>query len=442
MDPRTDYVLRTFGLYYQADLNLIDYGGNNNKGPIVIKKSRAFDTNDVKVDLDNIVWEEWNGSLIPFLFDKKANQIFTNENGKITINYDLVASAFFLLSGYQELSHNNRDDLGRFKFTESIQYKLGITTLPVVNYYFDILKTAFGTILQVPVKTRFIPENGYTACLTHDIDNCENAWIEGSFSALKKGDFLTPFKLLFHKFILGKDQWFNFDEIISIEKSFEARSSFYFLCRKGKFRGKSNADYDITKKKFAAVKANIISNGSECGIHGSFGTHTSSKLLKEDIKKLNSQVWGGRFHFLEFDMHTTPTVLEETGLKYDSTLGFAEHPGFRNSFCYPFYLFDFKNVRTSKVLEIPLILMDSSLQSKNYLHFTPGESFKMIDDIISEIKKYNGVFTILWHSTLFSDYKYKGWKDVYIYFLNQCKKDRVEMVSGLEIAGKFLNHEI
>jgi hypothetical protein len=443
MNRKIQYILDTFTMCYQIDsLPEIGYG-TDMPGQIVIKKSTPdslFD-DQFRIDPQKVIWKEWKGKRVPFLFDNEDQEIITPKDIRIFINYDILASAFYLLSGFQELDKSKRDSLGRFNYTESIQYKLDIVGIPVVNYYFDILKTAIETALHITVEPKFSTDRGFTACLTHDIDNCENAWIEGSYDAIKKGLFFTPFHLLFHKFVLGRDKWFNFKDIHFIEKEYGATSSFYFLCKKGKYMGKNNADYDIADRKFDSVMDDIESIGSEVGIHGSFGTHVDAELLAEDIRKVRRPVYGGRFHFLEFEIERTPKILDEAGLTYDSTLGFAEHPGFRNSFCYPFYLYNFEKDCPTRVLEIPLILMDSSLQSRSYLHVSPLQAREMVDSLTEEIRKFNGIFTILWHSTLFSDYKYKGWKDVYIYFLNKCRQYNAGMIHAKAVADILKRNE-
>jgi len=121
---------------------------------------------------------------------------------------------------------------------------------------------------------------------------------------------------------------------------------------------------------------------------------------------------GNRFHFLMFDPIKTPSILESSGIKYDSTLGFAESIGFRRGTCFPFYLYDFQNQSISNVLEIPLMVMDASLSGQKYMNLNPTSAFSAIKPIIDEVHKFEGVFTILWHNTFFSKYKYTGWSAV------------------------------
>ena len=138
-----------------------------------------------------------------------------------------------------------------------------------------------------------------------------------------------------------------------------------------------------------------------------------------------------------FDPEKTVSVLEESGIKYDSSLSFAEQIGFRRATCYPFYLFNFEKDRISPVIEIPLIVMDSTLSNKKYIELSPQVSLPLIINLVDEIKKFEGVFTILWHNTSFSEYKYTGWKDLYISTLDYCRKNNGLLTTGKSIYEKI-----
>jgi len=61
---------------------------------------------------------------IPVLFD-----------GSGDASFDAVASTFFFLSGWQEVHTKASDEHGRFPFEASIQFKLSMADLPVVDWY-------------------------------------------------------------------------------------------------------------------------------------------------------------------------------------------------------------------------------------------------------------------------------------------------------------------
>lgn len=438
MKNKTKYIFNNFEQFY--DINLSDYDisyGENTNAKIYITKSELVSIFEKKQDIDTskIIFKQWQNKNIPFILDYTDNNIFTETDNQIKINFDIIGASFYLLSGWDEFISAKTDNLGRHIFSDSIQHKLKIIELPVVNYYYDILKTAIEKAYNIKIKYKF---NNPSLCLTHDIDNCQTAWTEAGMYELKKAHFFSVTKLIF-KHIFAQDDWFNFDKILQIENKFDAKSSFYFLPQKGKTpNGFKNADYKIESKKIQQAIKNIKQNGSEVGIHSAFGTHLNVDNFKTDLQKFNNEKpVGGRFHFLMYNNPLTVQVLEKNNILYDSTLGYSEHTGFRNSTAYPFFIYDLQNDKTSNVLEIPLNIMDATLFYKKYMQLDKSQILPKISELLNEVKKFNGVLTILWHNNFFSDYKYKGWKEIYIKILELAKQNNFTFVNGEQILKKL-----
>lgn len=436
-----DYVIQNFRLFYQLGETAIDYGTSGSAGIHIVQGSKVSVFKEkTNIHAEEVVWKTWKGTKIPFLFDRSDHpDIISREGDKVRINYDIIAACFYFLSGWDEHVNTEKDPLGRVLYVHSMINKLGISGLPVVNYYFDILQEAISSVANYPEKKVWTPHD-FAVMLTHDIDSCQSAWLEGSLHELRNGRLHSVPILLLRK-IFGKDAWFNFSEIEQIEALRNAHSSFYFLPRRGKSNGWNNADYAITDAKIQKQIALLKSSGNEIGVHGSFGTHDDIEKLAADIRNLGvDQVKGNRFHFLMFDPDASVGVLEKNDILYDSSLGFAEQPGFRRGTCFPFYLYNFEANRISPVIEFPLTVMDTSLQHTKYLGVSPEKSLTIIKNLIGEIKKFGGVFTLLWHNTHFSRYKYGGWKKVYEHTLDHCLENNAWMNSGIEIYHRINTH--
>ena len=92
-------------------------------------------------------------------------------------------------------------------------------------------------------------ENKFGVALTHDIDTCRSAWLEGSFSELKKKRFITIPKLIL-KHVLGKDDWFNFKTITQLRKEkIMLLHHIIFYLKKVKIDKLKNADYKVESKR-------------------------------------------------------------------------------------------------------------------------------------------------------------------------------------------------
>jgi len=436
MDIRFKYFLKNFQLYFKANENDIGYPPGK-EAPVMIEHEAddSFWVSSRDIDSGSIVWKEWKGVNIPFLFGRdKTKEIVTFTRNRAIINYDIVASAFYFLSGWNEIVSSGRDIHGRPLYRESIIQKLSLESTPVVNYYFDILYEAVKHAKKTEIKKHLWDYNKFAVALTHDIDKCRSAWIEGSVSEFKKHRISSIPYLLTGRFFKNKDAWFNFDVITQIEKKYNATSSFFFLARKNKTGQLENADYNIEQKQLRETVEFLKKNGHDAGIHGSPGTHVHSQILKSEIEKARlNPLWGNRFHYLLFDPLKSVSVLEECGIRYDSTLGFPDYPGFRRSTCYPFYLFNFEKNDISPVLEIPLTVMDVTLAHKKYLGLNFDEALALILKLTDEIKKHEGVMTILWHNTYFSEYKFEGWKEVYIRVLDYCSRNNALLTNAKEI---------
>ena len=192
-----------------------------------------------------------------------------------------------------------------------------------------------------------------------------------------------------------------------------------------------------SEEKFRKIFNEIVTSGSEAGLHASAMTHKDISLFNQDLNRMNHPVNGVRFHFLLYDHQTTPFILDKAGIKYDSSLGFAEQFGFRNSFCFPFQPYDIRNDKPFDFYEIPLVLMDGTLQK--YLSLSPLEAMNNLSDLILEIKRFKGCFTLLWHNTHFTEYKYAGWKEVFIQISELCKKENSLFLTCSGLVNTFQN---
>jgi hypothetical protein len=423
------YFKKNFTLIYDVDNFDFNYGTSDKDSKLFIKYSLSNENfYEKRISVDKIAWKEWKGKKIPFLFDEDNSKkiMETDENGNVILNYDIVSATFYLLSGQDEYLNNKTDIWDRFQYENSLIKKLNIIDYPVVSYYFDICYTAFSKA-NYKIKRRKLWNNReFATFLTHDIDKCKSGWKEDSFAQIKKKKFFSAFGIILRK-IFDKDTWFNFDKIIHIENNFNIKSTFFFLPKKNKY----NADYSINEPKIKGIMTKLRKYGFEIGMHPSLGCSISENNFSKELEKFDIPINGVRFHYLSFDIKKTVSILENNNISYDSTLGFAEQIGFRRATCYPFYLYDFENKRISNVMEFPLIVMDTTL--RKYMNLKPKDALNKIIPLIDEVASFGGVFTLLWHNSYFSEYKYKGWKSVYIDILKYCKSKNSMFFIGRNI---------
>jgi hypothetical protein len=208
-------------------------------------------------------------------------------------------------------------------------------------------------------------------------------------------------------FTKKEDPYWNFEFLRKIEKKHGINSCYYFL---HKDVPHIDSYYDFNEKKIKNLIKMLEEDNCEIGIHGSVKTVDNVELMKSQIDKLNSitssKVIGCRQHRLTFHIPDTMKILEKNGVRYDTSLGFAEHEGFRNSYCHPFKLFDFENDRMIDVWEFPLNMMDRTLLEFRNLTFL--EIITNVNSLLDEIEKFNGLCVILWHNSFWDSKQYPG----------------------------------
>lgn len=379
-----------------------------------------------------ITWKEWNNTRIPFIgSEDDSAPIVSFEDEKAVVNYDIIGSAFYFLSGWQEIHSDKRDEFGRFPYKESFQFQHDLMTIPVVNYYFDILKSVLEQLSKKSLERNLWPESEYAVSLSHDIDKINSGWLEGGYSEFKKGRILSALKIFSTKFF-SKDPWDNIDEIVKLEAELDVKSTFFFITKKGG----GNADYPISQVR--KYFPEILSAHSEVALHGSLGSSKDPKRISKEAHILDHHTLGNRFHFLMFDPTSHGPILDKTELQYDTSFGFAEHIGFRNGFCFPFYPYDHENKKAFNFVEIPLLIMDATLSNPAYMGLDKNQDRKVIT-VVSETKKFNGLLTILWHNNYFSDFKYAGWKEKYVDLIESSKTHKAKFFTKSEITN-ILSH--
>jgi peptidoglycan/xylan/chitin deacetylase (PgdA/CDA1 family) len=440
MDAILDYVLLHFFRTYRQPVQLFDiqYGHNGTSAVQIARSGTSFfDSSQPYPEV--VCWQEWKGRQVPFFFPVAGDApLLQPRNGQILIGQDLIASAFYLLSGWQEYHSGDRDRFNRFPATSSMQHRHQFMTVPVVNYYFDMLKCAVEQAYDLSLSPRLWGGAPFATCLTHDVDRCESAWKIASQEELKRGNLKAVAHLLWQK-ARGRDAWNNLPEVMDVLEKYSARATFFFLPHHHPHQGHPNADYDISTPRYQKLLAELEERGHEVGVHGSFATALSAERLRQETAKLQRPVQGNRFHYLSFDPAVSPDVLAESGMRYDSTLGFPEHFGFRNSFCLPFRPFDFKNRRPYGFLEIPLNLMDVTLHHPHYLQLAPEEMFGAVQPMLEEIIAFRGCFTVLWHNENFLDHSYPGGLAVFEQIISYAAKQKTVFLTGSEIISRFDN---
>ena len=325
-----------------------------------------------------------------------------------------------LFTRKEEYSSKNLDEHGRVLYA---QKDLKKAFEPEVSRY----------LVEHGMKIEFPENKTFAVCLTHDVDDIYpplSHMLLSSAHCLRNLNFQGSAAQFLWKFRgLEHSPYFNLSEIMDLEESFGAKSSFYFIAAEAdpiRFR------YDI--EDIGHHLGEVSDRGWEVGLHGGYYSFDNLEAIKKEKKRLEvvlgKKVLGFRNHYLRFKTPDSWEILADASFRYDSTFGHSNSAGFRNGMCHPFRPYNLKEDREIRILEIPLVIMDVALFATSKSFEEAWECTKKLIDITA---KLNGVITLLWHNFVFGCSFRRDWVRLYEKVLQYCSERGAWMTSGEEI---------
>lgn len=357
----------------------------------------------------------------------------------ISIGFDLFRLTGTLLSGSLDAPGSRQND-------DNCQSH-AVVSPPLVDVYEDILFRAIMmgcSEIGIPLVRKSYWPSGkkYAVCLTHDVDEFRKTyqWVTRPLRCLKRHDAHGFFNQLksFSLKIMGNEPYWTFEKIMQKEKELGVRSSYFFLKESGKkslFQPESwhlyGRSHSLQKPGIIGLIRKLSEEGHEVGVHGSTCSYNNPALLKSEKAEieglLGGPVDGIRQHRLNLTIPDTWVYQSEAGFRYDTTLGFkaADGIGFRWGTCFPFH--PGSPTGALPILEIPLSLMDITLQQGE-------EGWDVCKTMIQQVRSRGGVLTALWHPPVFNNLEYPEIGRWYWNIIETCIKDGAWVTNGREIA--------
>ena len=345
---------------------------------------------------------------VPVLFGRSE---VTRRGSCLTIGADIVASAYFILTRYEEwVRRDVRDEHGRFPGRESLPFRAGFLDRPIVDEYAALLRKWAGEIgIELPQ-----PDRRFSVLLTHDVDSigprprrfgaarCIASGLLGRSppgSALR--DAAAAVGLVRH----SAD---NLDEVIRLDRRLtdrfspdRCRSVFFFMAGGlAPFDG----DYRIRHKHTRRRLQEVSASGADIGLHASYAAGIDPARLAGERQVLQEvagrPIEKNRHHFLAWREPQHGITLADAGLRWDATLGYADVAGFRLGVCRPVPLFDPDHQRPLGIEEHPLAVMDCTLDRPHYMNLDEEAAFDCVRRLIDATRRHHGEFVCLWHNTV------------------------------------------
>lgn len=337
---------------------------------------------------------------------KEYIKVKNSDRGRIVIlEADLIASAYYLISRYEEILSEEVDD-GLFCRKKDWLIRHSLQDRPLVDEYGCIVEDLLVDQLN---KSLDIKDTGPSLLLTHDIDwlrKHDTMALSAKAAALSALVFHSPLQAIRDlaeiapvRFRLAIDPYLaGIDWLMACSEKYDWTSHLFFMAG-----GHTRHDgyYQPDHPLMPYIIDNIVKRGHRIGVHPSYNTYNDMRLIEKEKNTLERlyglEIQGGRQHFLRFGMPETWHYYAACGMVYDCSLGYSGRNGFRCGTCHPFQAFDPAEEKTLPLMEYPLVVMDVNMTSCR-----DRKHAKMVEEVIlfaQTVKSYGGVLTLLWHNS-------------------------------------------
>jgi hypothetical protein len=255
----------------------------------------------------------------------------------------------------------------------------------------------------------------FVLLLTHDVDRPYKTYQAPYYALTDAGNRLHHLRSM----LPGREPYWQFDTVTSVEESLGVRSAFYFLdeqriwdrsprewlsARSWQLFG---GRYSLSDPEIRQVIHELHDGGWEVGLHGSYESPRDLDRLASELAGveavLGDEVVGGRQHYLNLAVPETWRHYRALGLRYDTSLGSSQEAGFTHGY-------GLQRPFDDEFVVFPLTIMENALPD-------PGDSFEaaweLCEDLLAEAAENDAVMTVLWHPRVFNVDDFPGYARIY-----------------------------
>lgn len=418
MDEIIQYIVDFLAGSYSV---FVAYGEEREESKVIIlKDTKLYEAYGVMESMPEMPLKELDG--IPVLYGENRVEY---RHGRAYIYADLVASSYFLLSGYEEMVNKKRDKWNRFRGEFSYAWKNGFLDRPVIDEYRILLENILRNVgVEIPERRKELQK----VYLTHDLDH---PWKQYTFMQMIKAVGADIIKR--HDFsVLPLKNWFGFYQqdsfleaikYLQIEDTrllecFGERCECIYFVLANEHKQTLTETY-INDKKMRSLSKLFDGNRFIVGIHGSPEASESICVLKREKEKLENvlgkKVTKIRNHCLLSRKYSEEKLMD-IGLLEEFGGGYADVAGFRYGTSRTFRYIDPEKIKLTDLLIHPMIIMDGTLDEARYMGLSYEQALGYVHNLINRIKDVNGELVILWHNHMCvadgSTYHRKLYRDV------------------------------
>lgn len=347
---------------------------------------------------------------------KGLTAFFKTETG--SIEFDILAASFYLLSRYEEYLPFEKDEYGRYDYRQSLACKENFLQTPLINFWLihfrEALQTHFPEIKITTPKFNFQP--------TYDIDMAwayKNKGILRNLGGLLETRSLNRLPVLMR---LQKDPFDSFDFLKDLHAKNNVTPIYFILLA----QRRSEYDKNISPYDFSMWQLmKRLNKEARVGIHPSWRSNEHTSLIKKERKILEtataSEVQRSRQHYIYFNLPDTFEHLLLANIKDDYSMGYGSINGFRASVASSFNWYNLETEKATVLRMHPFCFMDANSHYEQKQ--TLAETEKELNYYFKVCKEANGnLITIFHNNFLGTGAEFKGWAEMYSNFIAQVQK--------------------
>ena len=373
MDEIINYI-KTWLLYGNADAaQMIGYTADERewqKYKLVIVPNGHLGKDIVLPDLTTPVVEQWSASDAP-------------EQVVAVVRNDLIYNTFFFISRAEEVINKQRDEHGRFAAAYSVLGEHNRLMVPTLDEYARLVMKAVGLPL---------PPSGFSHIyLTHDIDTIAHyRHLRGALGGLWRGEWRQVLRSWRD---IEDDPAYTFPWLVEQDSRVPLAEKIYFV--KHSFgKGYDYPQYNHHSPDAHRLRKFLEWNKVTIGWHSSYYGVGSI----EQRSKRRDELSVHRSHYLNCSIENMRKLVS-LGITDDYTMGFADQAGFRLQTSRAVLWIDPERMQLTELVLHPLIIMDVTLSSKNYMALDQVEATYVCQQLIDKVRMHNGDLCLLWHNT-------------------------------------------
>lgn len=337
--------------------------------------------------------------------------------------FDIFSTVFYLLSRYEEYLPHGKDAFGRYAHTNSLAFRQGFLSEPLVNQWIIQLREALKEKFPASGELNHPGSSSFRFIPTYDIDE---AWsfkfkstlvnaggmirdlLKGKWDRVKERSGVRRGK--------QKDPFDSYEWMDQQHKKYELAPRYFFLVAQK--RSRYDRNIPPTEPAFGELVRKHASQYS-IGVHPSWQSG-DAVLLKKEIGLLEKisgvNIISSRQHFIRFALPKTYRDLLDAGIREDFSMGYGSINGFRASVATPFYWYDLEKDEQTDLLLYPFCFMDAN--SFFEARQSPEQALEEMNFYYGKVSAVNGTFISIWHNTfLGTDPLFSGWREAYEKFL-------------------------